>query len=106
MEFLSQGSDLATVATYAAAVAMLDSLTPCAGLGIKPVSWCCRDAAKPTEPQQELPIIAFLDQELNVKGKNLNAFKRKHRISLRPWEERIFKHDTKTSYRKRKELTN
>ena len=47
MELLSQGSD-------AAAVAALDPLTHCSRPGIEPVSWCCRDAADPVAPQQEL----------------------------------------------------
>ena len=32
----------------------LDPLTNCTELGIEPVSWCCRDAADPIVPQQEL----------------------------------------------------
>ena len=31
-----------------------DPLTHCAGLGIEPASWCCRDATNPGAPQQEL----------------------------------------------------
>ena len=34
--------------TYAAAAAMPDPLTYCAGLGVDPASWCYRDAADPT----------------------------------------------------------
>ena len=37
-----------------AAVATPDPLTHCAGLGIEPASWCCRDATNPGAPQQEL----------------------------------------------------
>ena len=33
---------------------LLDPLTNCAEPGIKPVSWHCRDAAYPVEPQQKL----------------------------------------------------
>ena len=41
----------AAAVTQAAAVAAPDPLTHCAGLGIKPASWCCRDAADPIAPQ-------------------------------------------------------
>jgi len=40
--------------TYAAAEAMPDPLTHWARPGIEPVSWCCRQAADPIVPQQEL----------------------------------------------------
>ena len=40
--------------TYAAGVATLGALTHSAGLGIKPTYWCCRDAANPIAPHQEL----------------------------------------------------
>ena len=50
MEFVGQGSD----PTCATAVAALDPLTHCAGLGIEPASWSCRDALNPIVPQQEL----------------------------------------------------
>ena len=33
------------------AAAKPDPLTHCAGLGIEPVSWCCRDAPDPIVPQ-------------------------------------------------------
>ena len=52
MEFLGRGSD-------AAAVAMPDPLTHCAGRGIEPSSWCCRDAADPTEPQGNSQALGF-----------------------------------------------
>ena len=41
----------AAVVTHAAAVA---TLFHCDGLGIKSVSWRCRDATDPIEPQREL----------------------------------------------------
>ena len=44
----------ATVLTYATAVAMPDPLTHCAGPGIEPVSWRCRDVANSIVPQREL----------------------------------------------------
>lgn len=47
----------AAVATYTAAAAMLDPLTCCAGLGIEPASWRCRDTVYPIVPQQELHDI-------------------------------------------------
>ena len=49
----------ATVATYVAAAATPDLLTHCAGPGIKPASWHCRDAANPIVPQWELLFIYF-----------------------------------------------
>ena len=45
----------AAVVTYAAALATLDPLTHCAGLGIEPVSWRYRDATDPIAPHRELP---------------------------------------------------
>ena len=45
-----RGKIQATVATYAPIAAMPDPLTHCAGLGIEPVSWHCRDAADPAVP--------------------------------------------------------
>ena len=50
----------ATVVTYWATVAMLDPLTHCAGLGIKPTSWSCKFAADPIAPQWELLFVCFL----------------------------------------------
>jgi len=44
----------ATVATYAAAIATPDPLTHCAGPGIEPVFWYCRDTTDPFGPQREL----------------------------------------------------
>lgn len=47
--------------TYATAVAMSDPIIRCAGLGIEPGPWHCRDAAYPIELQQELQqIFLFL----------------------------------------------
>lgn len=40
----------ATFSTYAIAVATVDPLDHCAGLGIEPGSWLCRDAADPIAP--------------------------------------------------------
>ena len=45
----------ATAAGYTAVAATLNPLTYCAQLGIKPGSWCSRDAANPVAPQWELP---------------------------------------------------
>ena len=51
----------ATVATCITAMTVLDPLTHCAGPGIKPVSWCCRDVADPVAPQWELlSVLLFL----------------------------------------------
>ena len=44
-------------ATYAAAAAAPDPLSHCAGLGIDPSSWHCRDAADPIELQWELQLL-------------------------------------------------
>ena len=41
--------------SYTMVVAMLDPLVHCAGLGMEPVSWPCRDSAGPVASQQELP---------------------------------------------------
>ena len=49
-----QGSDPATVVTYAATMAMPDPLTHCGGTGIEPVSQCCGDIADPIVPQWDL----------------------------------------------------
>lgn len=51
----------ATVATYEATAATLDPLTYCARPGIKSASWSYRGATDPVVPQQELPILHFLD---------------------------------------------
>ena len=48
-----------TVATYTAAVEMLDPLTHSARLGIEPASWHCRDAAHPIVGTPEVFIFAF-----------------------------------------------
>lgn len=45
----------AAVMTYNAAAAMLHTLTHCSGLGIEPVSLCCRDATDLLAPQGEFP---------------------------------------------------
>ena len=55
MEFPGQGSDPSHKSvTYTRPEAMLDPLIHCAGLGIKPISWHCRDATDPVAPQREL----------------------------------------------------
>ena len=58
----------ARVATYTAAAAMLDPLTHCAGPGIEPASWCCRDTSDPISPQQERPrfVCGFLFCDLRA----------------------------------------
>ena len=48
-----------TVVTYLAAAAVLDPLTHCAGPGIKPASWSCRDAIDPVAPQEKLHFPAL-----------------------------------------------
>ena len=63
MEFWVRHQIQATAAIYAAAAATLDPLNRCAGLGIEPAAWCCRDVADPAAPQQELhylPNLYFL----------------------------------------------
>ena len=54
----------ASVSVSTTAIAMLDPLTHRAGPGFEPVSWCCRDAADPIVPQQELLFILFLTNTL------------------------------------------
>ena len=54
-------------ATYAEAEAMPDSLTHCAGLGIKPAFWCFRDATNPVVPRQELCRIYSHSMQLSIK---------------------------------------
>ena len=44
----------ATVATNAAAAAILDPLTHCTGPGIRPETWHCRDTASPIVPEWKL----------------------------------------------------
>ena len=44
----------AAVASYTAAAATANLLIHCVGPRIKSLSWCCRDAADPLVPQQEL----------------------------------------------------
>ena len=56
----------AAVATCAAAVAMLDPLTHCAGLGIKPASWHCGDTANPIVSQQKLLESFLMSCYMNV----------------------------------------
>ena len=51
VEFPSQGSDLSHNYSYATAAAMPDPLTHCAGLGIEPVFWRCRDTTNPVLPR-------------------------------------------------------
>ena len=53
MEFLHQGSDPSQscdVSTLPAAMARLDPLSHCAGLGIEPVFWCYRDTDDSVAP--------------------------------------------------------
>ena len=49
----------AAVVTYAAAAAVPNLFTHCAGPGIKPASWHCRDTTDPLRPQRELPMPFF-----------------------------------------------
>ena len=50
-----------TVVVHTTAVAgMLDPLTHCAGPGIEPASWHCRDATDPRVPQWELQFFLVL----------------------------------------------
>ena len=51
-----------TIATYAAAAA-----THCAGLGIEPGSWRCRDTTDPIGPQWELLQPSFISEQLLLK---------------------------------------
>lgn len=39
---------------------MPDILTHCAGRGIKPASWHCKDTNDPGAPQWEYPVTMFL----------------------------------------------
>ena len=57
MEVPGPEINLNLVVTYATAVAMLDPLTHCAGPGIKPSFWCCRDATDPLRTQWELQVL-------------------------------------------------
>ena len=54
MEFPGQRSDPVPVVTYAAAETTPGHLFHSAGLGIKPASWCYRDAADLVAPQQKI----------------------------------------------------
>ena len=47
----------AAIVTCDTAAAMLDPLIYCARLGIKPVSWHCKDATNPFAPQQEFKLM-------------------------------------------------
>ena len=58
---VARGQILATVATYAAAVATLDPSTRCAGPGMEPASWHCRDTADPVASQQKLQHFNLID---------------------------------------------
>lgn len=49
----------AAVATYTAAMATPNPVTHCAGLGIEPAPWCCRDAANPIAPQRCNIFLSF-----------------------------------------------
>ena len=55
MEILGQGLNLSCTT----AAVMPDPLTHCVGLGMEPVSWCCRDTANPIVPQWELLSLGF-----------------------------------------------
>ena len=48
------GSSQARDKIWNTTAAMLGPLTHCAGTGIEPLSWCCRDTTHPVGPQQEL----------------------------------------------------
>ena len=52
----------AAVANYAAPAARPESLTHCAGPGIKPASWRCRDATNLTVPQWDLWVKTIWTQ--------------------------------------------
>ena len=56
----------AAVVTYTSMAATPGPLTYCSGLGIEPVSWCCRDAADPVVPQRELPPAVFKSSSCNI----------------------------------------
>ena len=58
----ARGQIWAVILTYTTAAAMPDPLTHCAGLGSKPVSWCCRDASDPIVPQQEHQYKALVKE--------------------------------------------
>ena len=49
----------AAVVTYATLAAVPDPLTYCAGPGMEPVSWDCRNTANPIAPQRELLSYLF-----------------------------------------------
>ena len=57
MEFWARDQIRVAVVTYAKAVATLDPLTHCAGPGIEPVSWHCKDTTDPIVPQWELQSL-------------------------------------------------
>ena len=42
-----------------------DPLTHCARPGIKPMSWCCRDAVNPIAPQLELMEMILSKRAIN-----------------------------------------
>ena len=58
----SQARDqiLVAVATHATAAAILDPLTHCAGPGLGPESWRCRDATDPIGLHRELQLTLIL----------------------------------------------
>ena len=60
----------AAAVTYATDVAMPDPLAYCVGLGIKPVSWSCRDATNPTVSQQELQRYFLYNHSTVIKSGN------------------------------------
>ena len=59
MEFPGQGSDLSRSFNVCCSYGNARALIHCAGHGIEPASWCCRDAADPIAPWQELLKVAF-----------------------------------------------
>ena len=65
----------ATVESCAAAVVIEDPLTYCVGLGIRPVSWHCRDATKPTVPQWELLFINSICNNLHLLTPNSHSIR-------------------------------
>ena len=55
MEFLGQRLDLSPSCDLCCGLGNAVSLTHCVGLGIEPVSLCCRNATDPIVPQQGIP---------------------------------------------------
>ena len=59
-EFLGQGSDPSYSCDLSHTCGNTGSLTHCARLGIKPLSWHSQDAANPVAPQWELLLLFLL----------------------------------------------